>query len=306
MQASVGTFATHDESVTQGGLTQVGFHYINPYGIFMSSPGQTDPEPEESSSEIEKDRQKAYGQVIAPGIIKKLNGNFRLDILAKGKLKMKNKGQGNKKIQGNQNNNASKPDFLSKGQMSSVGLQQKKSKGKGTVKVKGQSSHAWSDQKLINLEPIVPDLELLRKFGLTIDHALAFEQAYPSVLPLYPTYMTSDYGKRRAPKGKGTDFHYGVDLKADYQDVWATGSGVVTYAGYLNSYGYLVVVDHGYGITTKYAHNSKILVEKGQTVERYHVIAISGNTGNSTGPHLHYEIEFDGVSQNPMDIIYNR
>lgn len=138
-----------------------------------------------------------------------------------------------------------------------------------------------------------------------VDEILPYWNAYPGVLPLdKDTYVTSPYGYRRNPFGRGYEFHSGVDFKAYYEDIWATGAGVVTYAGYNNGYGYLVVVDHGYGLVTKYAHNSKILVEEGDSVKRYDVIAKSGNSGRSSGPHLHYEILENGETQNPLNYIY--
>ena len=137
-----------------------------------------------------------------------------------------------------------------------------------------------------------------------LDELLPYWEAFPGVLPLADTYITSPYGFRRNPFGTSYEFHKGVDFKAYYQDIWATGSGVVTYAGYNNGYGYLVVIDHGYGLLTKYAHNSKLLVAEGDLVERYDVIAISGNSGRSSGPHLHYEVHENGETQDPMDYIY--
>lgn len=142
------------------------------------------------------------------------------------------------------------------------------------------------------------------KIETQVDELLPYWDAYPGVLPLEGTYVTSPYGYRRNPFGNGVEFHSGVDLKARYQDIWATGSGIVTYAGYNNGYGYLVIIDHGYGLVTKYAHNSKLFVEQGDLVERYDVIATSGNSGRSSGPHLHYEILENGETQDPMTFIY--
>jgi len=138
-----------------------------------------------------------------------------------------------------------------------------------------------------------------------VDIMLPYWEAYPSVMPLADTYITSYYGYRQNPFGytRG-EFHSGVDFKATYEDVWATGSGVVIFAGYTSGYGNMVVIDHGYGITTKYAHNSELYVKKGDHVKRYDRISKSGNTGRSTGPHLHYEILVDGETQNPLDFIH--
>lgn len=137
-----------------------------------------------------------------------------------------------------------------------------------------------------------------------MDEILPYWDSYPSVLPVANTYVTSPYGYRRNPFGSGYEFHSGVDLKAHYTEVYATGAGVVTYAGYNSGYGYLVIIDHGYGLTTKYGHNSKILVEVGDEVSRYDVIAISGNSGRSSGPHVHYEVLLNNETQNPLDYLY--
>lgn len=138
-----------------------------------------------------------------------------------------------------------------------------------------------------------------------VDEMLPYWESYPGVLPVADTYVTSPYGYRSNPFGYGgAEFHSGVDLKAHYQDVWATGSGEVVYSGYNNGYGYMVIIDHGYGLMTKYAHNSELLVSVGDEVNRYDVIAISGNSGRSSGPHVHYEVLLDGETQNPLDYIY--
>jgi murein DD-endopeptidase MepM/ murein hydrolase activator NlpD len=137
-----------------------------------------------------------------------------------------------------------------------------------------------------------------------VDEMLPYWEAYPSIIPVANTYVTSPYGYRKNPFGrKSYEFHSGVDFKARYQDVWASGSGIVTYAGYNNGYGYMIIIDHGYGLVTKYAHNSKLKVEVGDLVERYDVIAKSGNSGRSSGPHLHYEVLLNGETQNPLDYI---
>jgi murein DD-endopeptidase MepM/ murein hydrolase activator NlpD len=83
--------------------------------------------------------------------------------------------------------------------------------------------------------------------------------------------------------------------------VMAAYDGTVSYAGWKGDYGYLVAIDHGNGVFTKYAHNRKLLVEVGQTVSKYDIIAESGNTGHSTGPHVHFEIIFDKINVNPLD-----
>jgi murein DD-endopeptidase MepM/ murein hydrolase activator NlpD len=83
----------------------------------------------------------------------------------------------------------------------------------------------------------------------------------------------------------------------------AADGGRVTFAGYRSGYGYLVIINHGANMETRYAHLSKILVSKGDRLYKNEQIALSGNTGVSTGPHLHFEIRKSGVPQNPRDYV---
>lgn len=138
-----------------------------------------------------------------------------------------------------------------------------------------------------------------------VDEIIPFWDAYPSILPVKNTRVTSPYGWRRNPFGYNrSEFHSGIDLSARYVPVYSTGKGKVTFAGYDSVYGYLVVIDHGYGVTTKYAHNSKLYVSKGDKVSRGDKIAKSGNSGRSTAPHVHYEVALYGETQNPLDYVY--
>jgi len=95
--------------------------------------------------------------------------------------------------------------------------------------------------------------------------------------------------------------HYGLDIAAPTGTaVRAAAEGRVTFSGRRGGYGYLVIIDHGKGIETRYAHNSKLLVKAGDRVERGQIIARSGNTGNSTGPHLHFEIRYRSKAVDPL------
>lgn len=114
------------------------------------------------------------------------------------------------------------------------------------------------------------------------------------VSPLADYYLSSEFGPRWNRQ------HRGIDMATDYgSSVRASDGGIISYAGWLGSYGYLVEIDHGNGVKTRYGHNSKILVTKGQTVSQYEQIALVGSTGNSTGPHVHFEIIIDGVPVDP-------
>lgn len=116
--------------------------------------------------------------------------------------------------------------------------------------------------------------------------------------------ITSRFGLRRSPFGAGIEFHEGLDIDAPYgAPVRATGDGRVIFAGWKSGYGQLVVIDHGYGYQTAYGHNSKIRVQVGQAVKRGDVIAYVGSTGRSTGPHLHYEVIYQGQKKDPLDYL---
>lgn len=134
-----------------------------------------------------------------------------------------------------------------------------------------------------------------------LDIMIPFWEAYPKGWPVNGSYVTDAYGWRRHPITYANEFHKGIDLAASYEPVYATGKGVVIASKYESGYGYAVTIDHGYGYVTKYAHNSQLLVSKGDVVERGDVICVSGNSGISTGPHLHYEVRYNGVTQNPID-----
>ncbi len=113
--------------------------------------------------------------------------------------------------------------------------------------------------------------------------------------------ITSLFGPRIHPIYGTPDFHTGIDFGVPVgTEVHAAAAGKVTFAGRQGGYGLLVVIDHGNGLSTYYAHLSEILVEVGQFVEQGQVIALSGNTGLSTGPHLHFEIRLHGKPVDPL------
>lgn len=113
--------------------------------------------------------------------------------------------------------------------------------------------------------------------------------------------ISSYYGYRTSPGGIGSTFHEGVDIAGDYgTPISATAAGTVTQAGWVGGYGYLVEVKHADGIVTRYGHNSAVLVYEGQHVDQGSMIALMGRTGNSTGPHCHYEVRIHGEAVDPM------
>ena len=129
------------------------------------------------------------------------------------------------------------------------------------------------------------------------------ELAWP--VPGY-TVITSKYGMRTHPITGVYKLHTGVDIRAPMgADFIAANDGIVTKASYNSAYGNMVIIDHGGGVSTLYAHGSEILVEVGQVVKRGDKVLKVGSTGYSTGPHAHFEVRLNGVVTDPMPYITN-
>jgi len=122
----------------------------------------------------------------------------------------------------------------------------------------------------------------------------------PSTWPVRG-WITSPFGVRTSPFSGIPTFHEGVDIAAQTgTPVMATADGVVVKAGFSTGYGNMVEISHGYGIRTVFGHNSRLNVKAGQRIKRGEVISYVGDTGSSTGPHLHYEVRQNGLPVNPM------
>lgn len=125
----------------------------------------------------------------------------------------------------------------------------------------------------------------------------------PSIKPARG-WFTSRFGYRVDPFTNRPEMHAGLDVAAPSgTPVYAPADGIVSFAGYDSGYGKLVSIDHGYGVVTRYGHNSRIFVEQGQKVHRWDVISAVGSTGRSTGAHLHYEVRIHGIAIDPMNYI---
>ena len=112
--------------------------------------------------------------------------------------------------------------------------------------------------------------------------------------------VTSPYGYRTHPIFGTTIYHSGIDIGVDYgTPVHAADGGVVVEAGWISGYGYAVIIDHGNGLSTLYGHNQELAVSEGQSVSQGQVIAYAGSTGNSTGPHVHFEVRANGDPVDP-------
>ena len=112
--------------------------------------------------------------------------------------------------------------------------------------------------------------------------------------------ITSEFGWRTHPIFGTSRFHSGLDIGGDYgMPIYAAASGTVIYAGWISGYGNAVIIDHGGGVTTLYGHNDSLNVSEGENVAQGQVIAMCGSTGNSTGPHCHFEVRENGEPVSP-------
>ncbi|MCL5021137.1 MAG: M23 family metallopeptidase [Bacteroidetes bacterium] len=128
----------------------------------------------------------------------------------------------------------------------------------------------------------------------------------PAIDPIRDGIITDRFGMRFHPILHILLMHEGIDLGAEVgTHVHATGDGVVSYVGRRGGYGNVIVIDNGFGYSTLFGHLSKALVKPGQNVKRGQVIALSGDTGLSTGPHLHYEVRKNGVHVDPTGYFFN-
>jgi murein DD-endopeptidase MepM/ murein hydrolase activator NlpD len=131
----------------------------------------------------------------------------------------------------------------------------------------------------------------------------------PTIRPIDPDtehLVTSRFEHRLSPFTNTREFHKGYDISArEGTHVYATAAGTVTFAGDKGLLGKALIIDHGHGLTTTYGHCSRILKVQGEKVRRWDPIALVGNTGSSTGPHLHYEVALHGVPVNPEKYFLN-
>ena len=132
-----------------------------------------------------------------------------------------------------------------------------------------------------------------------------FLASMPSIWPV-EGFLTSRFGPRASPISGRRDFHTGLDISARAgTPIVAPARGTVSFAGRDGAYGNMVHIQHGAGLGTRYAHMQRSVVKEGQIVRRGAIIGYVGNTGRSTGPHLHYEVLLNGVNVNPMRYILN-
>lgn len=145
----------------------------------------------------------------------------------------------------------------------------------------------------------------LQSMRSDVDKRNQLAAATPSIWPTHG-WLSSSMGNRADPLTGEKDYHPGLDISADRGDpVYATADGTVTHAASAGNYGNLVIVEHGYGIQTRYGHLSAFKVTNGQAVKRGDLLGLVGSTGRTTGPHLHYEVRANGRILNPLQLLLN-
>jgi murein DD-endopeptidase MepM/ murein hydrolase activator NlpD len=150
------------------------------------------------------------------------------------------------------------------------------------------------------LEGLESRLDIVRD---NVEKRNALAAATPSIWPAHG-WLSSTMGPRTDPLNGGRDYHSGLDIAGDKgQPVYATAAGTVIQAGHQGAYGNLIVVDHGFGLQTRYGHLSGFSVKKGERVERGGIIGRLGATGRATGNHLHYEVLANGTLLNPLRLL---
>ncbi|MBK9323137.1 MAG: M23 family metallopeptidase [Bdellovibrionaceae bacterium] len=160
---------------------------------------------------------------------------------------------------------------------------------------------------IVRIDKAVGETQLKEQSVIDLWESLSERQslinATPNIKPARG-WLASRFGYRISPFTGKAAMHAGLDIAAaPGSPVYAPADGVVGFAGYDESYGKLVSIDHGYGVSTRFGHASQIYVQVGQKVSKWDVIAAVGNTGRSTGPHLHYEVRINGTPVDPINFI---
>ncbi len=163
--------------------------------------------------------------------------------------------------------------------------------------------------------PLIPAVKSLieahnletAKFNNQFERLITLEkltQFLPLSRPIKSYFVSSGFGTRRDPITGGLAIHQGLDFVGPHHEkIISPSTGKVILAGQFNGYGNAIVIDHGFGITTRYGHLSTVKVKRGQYVKKGDVIALQGSTGRSTGPHLHYEIRYKNIPLNPKKFL---
>lgn len=170
-----------------------------------------------------------------------------------------------------------------------------------------RSPEAWAEGVQGRADAFVETMERLEpnltELVVELEDLRALEKALPKLWPAAGR-LSSGFGWRRDPVRGTWKFHSGLDIANRHGiPIYAAAGGVVKRAHYSAGYGRVIEIEHGYGITTVYAHCRRLYVKKGDTVREGQRIAQMGSSGKSTGPHLHYEVRLDGNAVDPMDYV---
>jgi murein DD-endopeptidase MepM/ murein hydrolase activator NlpD len=187
-----------------------------------------------------------------------------------------------------------------------VGIKDERISRGGPTKIEFSSSREGTNpiqhwrNELCEIEGIIHTKEI--EFSRLRDLLLSSKIEITKIPFIWPVKgkITSLYGYRKSPFTGQPEFHEGVDIRVNGEPIVATADGCVKFAGWRGGYGLAVIIDHGNGFETIYGHNSSLKVKRGDFVRRGQIIAFGGNTGRSTGPHLHYEVRKNGKPINPL------
>ncbi len=162
----------------------------------------------------------------------------------------------------------------------------------------------WVNRDLESLGQEITSRERsLRELKKVLEDKRSLLASTPTIWPV-SGLITAGYGYRRSPFTGQRELHEGLDIAAALgTPIVATADGIVSFVGPLASFGNVVFINHGHGFTTFYAHTSSIRVKEGQSVKRGEVVASVGMTGRTTGPHVHYEVQVNGSTVNPLKYI---
>ena len=168
-----------------------------------------------------------------------------------------------------------------------------------------------SDTGSIDMESLKQEIKLsMETIGEIKDYLSQQRDLYvstPRGWPVEGGHISSSFGSRNHPRSGDHQFHSGVDIAADPgKPVIATADGIVSFSGWSGGSGNLVALEHGFGYSTYYAHNKMLVVKVGQKVKRGDIIGYIGSTGNSTGPHVHYEVWRDSKPMDPSAYLEGR
>ena len=175
---------------------------------------------------------------------------------------------------------------------------------KGEIVIDGSRDYATLS---VRIDHSIKESQLREQSVLDLWESLSERQSLlnstPNIKPA-KGWFTSRFGYRISPFTGRPALHAGLDIAAaPGSPIYSPADGIVAFAGYDEGFGKMVTIDHGYGVTTRFGHTSQVYVQLGQKVSRWDVIASVGNTGRSTGPHLHYEVRVNGVPRDPANYI---